>query len=114
MKNTLNIKEMKIVKTQEFLKQFIGKPLTFWVGHEPILFGISELKSVQFTDGGNVDSMVIFQGNPNEAFGVGLGYGFGLRIKGKHAEYWVDKINEDDTAVIVYGSCRDDEAGSGD
>lgn len=110
--NTLQIKDMKIVRTQEFLKQFMGKPLTFWVGHEPILFGISEPRSVKFIDKDD-DPMIIFQGKPNEAFGAGFNYGFGLKIRGEQMEYWVDKINEEEAAVIVYSSDGDDEAIAG-
>lgn len=112
--NSLNVKDMKIAKTQEFLKQFMGKPLTFWVGHEPILFGLSELRSVKFIDEDDGDPMIVFQGNPNEAFAAGLSYGFGLKIKGEHVQYWIDKINEEEAAVIVYGSGNDDAAVAGD
>ncbi len=109
MKNTLNIKEMKIVNTEEFLNQFIGKSLTFWVGHMPILFGLSELKSVEFTDGDEDDIMLIFRGRPNEAFGVGIKNGFGMKIQGSTTSYWVDKINKDEAAVIVYSSEEESE-----
>ncbi len=99
--NTLGVKEMKVMKTSEFDELFIGKSVTFWIGKEPIYFGLFVLE-IEVSDIGGKECIVFFGESNNDKFAVEFGYGFGIKVKGERMHYWVDSMNRDEATVIVY------------
>lgn len=100
--NTLGIKEMKVVKTKEFFEKYIGKVLVFWVGAEPIYFSIGEIKEIQFKCFSSTEVMIFFGISDDVKFAVGVNSGFGFKAKEDNEHFWVDRVNEEEAAVIVY------------
>ena len=49
MKNTLGIKEMKIVKLAGYFDQYVGKPMVFWDGNGPIYYSIEFFKCIRIS-----------------------------------------------------------------
>jgi hypothetical protein len=106
--NTLGVKEMKIVSTEKFLRQFLGKAVTFWVGAEPIFFSLSSVVAIKLVDLGEKPiRSVVFFGISETMFAIDVNLGFGLNIQGHNNKIWVDRMNEKDTAIIVYSSDED-------
>ena len=105
--NTLGIKEMKVVKTKEFFEKYIGKVLVFWVGAEPIYFSIGEIKEIQFKFFSS-KVMIFFGISEDTKFAVGFNSGFGFKVKESNNNFWVDGVNEEETALIVYETKKED------
>ena len=101
-KNTLGIKEMKVVKTKEFFDQYIGKVLTFWIGVEPIYFSPGKIREIVFRSLSSTKVIVFFGISDNIKFAVGVNRGFGFKVEGINGGVWVDRANEEEAAVIVY------------
>ena len=101
-KNTLGIKEMKVVKTKEFFGQYIGKNLTFWIGVEPIYFAIGKIREIIFRSLSSTKVIMFFGISDNIKFAVGVNTGFGFKVEESNEHIWVDKVTEEETAVIVY------------
>ena len=101
-KNTLGIKEMKIVKTKEFFEQYLEKNLTFWIGVEPIYFSIGKIREIIFRSLSSTEVIMFFGVSDNIKFAVGVNNGFGFKVEGISGGVWVDKANEEEAAVIVY------------
>lgn len=103
-KNTLGIKEMKVVKTKEFFEQYLGKTLTFWIGVEPIYFSPGKIREIVFRSLSSTKVIMFFGTSDNIKFAVGVNNGFGFKVKESNEHIWVDKVNEEEAAVIVYES----------
>jgi hypothetical protein len=102
IENTLGIKEMRIVKTMEYFNQYIGKPMIFWIGHNPVYYSIDSLTEVKIVPLESCVVVVFFGSNDDVKFAVGIDHGFGFRQKGSKDRIWVDKMNETEAAIIVY------------
>lgn len=107
--NTLGIKEMKIVKTKEFLERYTGVPLVFWVGREPFYFSIDYLSKTMLVPLKTKKVVVFFGSNDKIKFGADINHGFGFRRVGDDESIWVDKMNEEEMAVIIYDQKKDRE-----
>lgn len=103
-KNTLGIKEMKVVKTKEFFEQYLGKTLTFWIGVEPIYFSPGKIREIVFRSLSSTKVIMFFGTSDNIKFAVGVNRGFGFKVEGISGGVWVDRANEEEAAVIVYES----------
>jgi hypothetical protein len=101
-KNTLGIKEMEVVKTREFFEQYVGKVLTFWIGVEPIYFSLGKIREIVFRALSSTQVIMFFGTSDNIKFAVGVNNGFGFKVEESNEHIWVDKVNEEETAVIVY------------
>ena len=101
-KNTLGIKEMEVVKTREFFEQYVGKVLTFWIGVGPIYFSPGKIREIVFRPLSSTQVIMFFGTSDNIKFAVGVNNGFGFKVEGISGGVWVDKVNEEEAAVIVY------------
>ena len=101
-KNTLGIKEMEVVKTREFFEQYVGKVLTFWIGVGPIYFSLGKIREIVFRSLSSTQIIMFFGTSDNIKFAVGVNNGFGFKVEGISGGVWVDKVNEEEAAVIVY------------
>jgi hypothetical protein len=102
LKNTLGIKEMKIVESVGYFDQYIGKPMVFWVGNGPIYYSIDSLTEVKIVPLESCVAVVFFGSSNDIKFAVDMDHGFGFREKGAKDHIWVDKMNETEMAIIVY------------
>ena len=102
LKNTLGIKEMKIVESVGYFDQYIGKPMVFWVSNSPIYYSIDTLTEVKIAPLETCVAVVFFGSNNDIKFAVDMDHGFGFREKGANDHIWVDKMNQKEMAVIVY------------
>lgn len=103
-KNSLGVINMKVVKTIEFLSDFIGQTLTVWGGLGG-LYCIEEFKELRFADEKTLfkEKGIVLTGSRScNTFAVECNKGFGFSPLGSDESYWIDKINEEDTAVVVY------------
>ena len=102
LKNTLGIKEMKIVKLAGYFDQYDGKPMVFWDGNGPIYYSIDSLTEIKIAPLETCVAVVFFGSSNDIKFAVDMDHGFGFREKGAKDHIWVDKMNETEMAVIVY------------
>lgn len=100
--NTLHVVYSGVLETKSFFDRLIGKHLTFWIGHEPILFGIDMLTSVDYIEFSDILAIAFFGSNSEIKFAVGFGYGFGFKVADESDHYWVDNMNEKECMVIQY------------
>jgi len=108
-RNTLGIREMKIVNTDIFFKQFIGMPVTLWIGRYPIYYSIPDVESIEFVEGmenARSTSIVFFGHSDDSKMAIDINYGFGIKIHGHNEQFWVDKLNAKESAIIVYDTNR--------
>ena len=109
-KNTLDIVRMEVIETTPFLDSFVGQPVTFWVGREPIYYSLSKVTGYKFLLLAKDKRTIIFFGNDDhDKFGIDVNYGFGVRIQGTKNDYWIDKINEKEVALIQYSEEKFEE-----
>ena len=108
-KNTLGIIDMKIVKTREFFRDFHEQTLTIWTmdgGLYAIEGFVGEVfvkKKAIFTE----PAIVLKGVHDGNTFAIECHRGFGIAPYRSDKSYWIDKVNSEDAAVIVYK--RNDE-----
>jgi hypothetical protein len=101
--NSLDIVDMGITQT-EFLTQFIGKSLTVWGSSLDALYWIEEFAEVSFTEENTLfqEKGVVLKGSSHAAFATECHKGFGFSELGSDTKYWIDKINQQELALIIY------------
>ncbi len=99
--NTLGIVQMGVYKTLKFMKQFTDKHLVVWSNADS-MFNVHELASYSITR--DNDPLFVFHGKGRETCAFLARRGFGFKVFGASLKYWIDAVNEDDIAVIVYSS----------
>lgn len=98
--NTLNVKRMEIVNTDNFLENFIGMPITIWKNAQPFYFSMENMEGYRFESIGSGECIIIF--GYRSAFCCGIDDGFGLKVRGKKEHVWVDRMNRKEMAIIIY------------
>jgi hypothetical protein len=80
------------------------------VGAEPIFFSLSSVVAIKIADLGDKPiHSVVFFGIPDQSkFAIDVNFGFWIKVKGHNNKIWVDRMNEKDTAIIVYDFGEDE------
>ena len=106
-KNTLGILDMKIVKTADFMKRFEGEDLIVWFNNTTAV-NVAEFSRYSFFNmdekGPPEDRWLVLVGRGNSQTLIKADSGFGFKVVGVPEKNWIDKMNEDEMAVIVYSS----------
>lgn len=106
--NTLNVKMMGVVNTDDFFGDFIGRPITIWKNTQPFYFSM-EMEGYRFETIGNGGECIIILGS-HSTFCCGVDDGFGLKVQGEKEHTWIDRMNEKEAAIVIYGNA-DEEVG---
>ena len=104
-KNSIGVIDVKVVKTVEFLSDFIGQKLTVWGSGLDGLYCIEEFRELRFTKKNYIfrgEGIVLMGSNSCNTFAVECNRGFGFTVQNSDRSYWIDKVNEEDAVVIIY------------
>jgi hypothetical protein len=102
--NTLDIIDMTIMKTSKFFNDLQGQTITIWT-MDGGLYMIENFNKALFVEKGVIfpnDAIVLKSGSYRSGFSIECHRGFGITPTQSDKSYWVDKVNSEDIAVIVY------------
>ena len=109
-KNTLRVVDMQVSNTIKFFSDFIDQDLVIWSACGAF-YDIKKFNEIRFTKKNSLftnEGIVLSGFDGCSTFAVECNKGFGFSVVNGNRNYWVDKINEKEVAVIVYKRKEED------